>query len=269
MKRLILVLLVLVWPLSVSAGDIVSKWRQTDGNITTLSMRDLNHIRLDMAPDSYMLLSGQKVYMVSRQEGQWGAMDMDEISGMMKMFDGQAATQIEERWGTYKSTGRTETVAGYKGTVYISEVRDASGKVLEQSETVFCKHQDIVRVNEAWMAVASGMGHLVGPEMSRAMDQVTKEAREAGYGGFLRFGTDLTLISLKQQSLGSGYFNLPEGTEPVRAQSPPSEGAARPDNDGIADTASDVGKDAVDEAKGATIDEVRDGVKNIFNQLFK
>lgn len=267
MKRLILVLLLMGWPLTAAADDMVTRWVHNDGSIMTLAMRDSEHIRLDAGPDSYMLLSGRKVYMVTREDGKWRALDMDDMSAMMKMFGGQAAGRIDKSSVSWKNTGRTETVAGYTGTIFQAAVRESSGKLLRQTEVVLCRHEDIVRAGEAWMAFASGISQLMGPEMSRNMEEAVQQANSSGFGGILRCGNDMKLASLQKQSLGSGYFTLPEGTEPVSAGFPLGSEANQLESDAVTDTAA--GNAAVDEAESPTADSVRKGVKNMFNKLFK
>ncbi|MBI9082112.1 MAG: hypothetical protein JEZ11_00860 [Desulfobacterales bacterium] len=275
MKRLIpAALIVLILPFSAWATDLLAKWRQADGGSFTLAVRDADHIRMDTHPDSYMLLSGKKVYMVSRSEGQWQAMDMDQMSGMMKMFGGQPSATVSGYQTVYRSTGRKEKVAGYPGMVYTAEVRDGQGKLVESKEMVFSDHKDIVLLNQAWLNLAAGMGRVMGPEMSRAIDDASKAASESGYGGVLRVDWDMILASLKKTDLGAAYFNLPGNTTSVAPSAPtrtPVPTAKKSDG-AITGAAKETGKEiggvAASEAKNATMEEVREGVQSVFKKLF-
>lgn len=275
MKRLIpAILIVLIFPFSASATDLLAKWRQADGGSFTLAVRDANHIRMDTHPDSYMLLSGNKVYMVTRADGQWQAMDMDQMSGMMKMFGGQPTTAVSDYQTVYRSTGRKEKVAGYPGQVYAAEMRDGQGRLVENREMVFSDHKDIVLLNQAWLNLAAGMGRVMGPEMSKTIDDASKAASESGYGGVLRVDGEMILASLKKTDLGAAYFNLPGNMTSVAPPAPSQAPmpAAKKSDEAVTGTAKAVGKEiggvAASEAKSATMEEVREGVQSLFKNLF-
>lgn len=277
MKRILMVaMLMLSWGSATAlAGDLLSTWKGGAGETLTLSIRDASTIRFDSAPDSYMLMTGKKIYMVAKEDGKWTAMDMDQMSGMMKMLGGGAKPSAEEK-ATYTKTARSETIAGYTGTVYIGETRDAAGKVTDSAEVVFSKAEDIIRINEAWMAMASAMGRIAGPELSRQLGEAAGQARTAGYGGFLRVGNDLTLTGVKKGALPGDHFSLPDGVElsempglPAKEEAAGDTGAGSAVAGAAKETGKEIGGAATDEAKGATIDEVRGQVRGLFNKMFK
>jgi len=274
MKRFGFVWLILtIWCTTAVAGDLVSTWKEVDGGTMTLAVRDTAHIRMDSTPDNYMLLSGKKVYVVVRENGRWTAMDMDQMSGIMKMFGDGSATAPSHTKTTYTDTGRIETIAGYTGNVYTAETRDAAGKTVDKGEVVFSKAVDIVRINEAWMSFASAMARIAGPELSKQLDSAARQAYQSGYGGILRVDNDLKLVSVKKSAIDDAYFKLPDGAVTSGVPKGPEEDVSGGESsnavsDAAKDTAKDIGGAAADEAKSATVDEVREEVRGFFNKIF-
>jgi hypothetical protein len=197
-------------------ADLVGTWKTGDNDSLKISFRDKNHIRMEAGPDAYILLSGDKVYMVNRTKGKWKAFDMDEMSGMMKMFGkGTANAQaIEDHKPHFRATGRRETIAGYKGEVYQVTYTDSSGRTHEQ-EMVLSDHPDVKKLNQAWVSLASRMARMTGRDTAEALERATKEAREKGYGGMLRSGDDMILERIEEPIMKASYYRLPEGVELV------------------------------------------------------
>ncbi len=197
-------------------ADLVGTWKTDKNDSFKISFRDKNHIRMQAEPDAYILVSGDKVYMVNRTKGEWKAFDMDEMSGMMKMFGkGNAnAKAIEDHKPHFEPTGRKETIAGYEGEVYRVTYTDSSGRTQEQ-EMVLSDHPDVKKLNQAWVSLASRMAQMTGRDTAEALERATQEAREKGYGGMLRSGDDMILEKLEKLSMKASYYQLPEGAELV------------------------------------------------------
>ena len=117
--RSILVVLALLATTGTGWADIVGTWKTGNGETLTVSYRDKNHIRMDAGAEGYMLVSGDKVYLVSQSDGKWMAMDMDEMAGMMKLFGQKPPHTTGESAGEtrFEPTGRKETIAGYEGII--------------------------------------------------------------------------------------------------------------------------------------------------------
>ena len=270
--------MLLFFPCSVLAGDIVATWVYKDGRTMKFSIRDSDHIRMDIQPDVYMLLSGSKFYQIKKSEGQWTAMDMDEMAGMMKKFGHQGSGQINKFKTTYKYTGRKEKIAGYKGKVYLVEVDDGAG-YKQKNEVVFCTHSDIKKASKAWTILTSQMGKMMGQGMSQAMEQYSKEAEKAGYGGFLRSGSELKLQSLEKKSFSPAWYKLPEGVKmvnmrgpsspPPQVKSSPTGQSSKEKSGFFGELTKDSENAAKDETKDSTVQEVREGVRNMFKKIFK
>jgi hypothetical protein len=240
-----------------------------------LAMRDENHIRMDTGEGNYMLVSGEKTYMVTQQDGQWTVMDMDQLAGMMERYGGaQSGTlqDVDRYQSSFKKTARSETIAGYKGTVYIVETRDESGNLIDKSEVVFSKHKDIKRVNQAWMTIAMRMGNIIGQKTSLAVDRATQKAEKSGYGGFLRVD-EMVLKNVSKPSLNDSYYEMPDGAKMVDLKSSRSMESGESDQQGegsayIEDVGEEAGDAAKDEVKRNTVRKVKEGVGGLFKKVF-
>lgn len=200
----------------VWAKDIVGTWKTAENRPLTISYRDDDHMRMETGQDGYMLVRGDKVYAVNRKGGKWQAVDMDEMTGMMKMF-GQGAVHaaaIREETVRFEPTGRSETIAGYKGNEYRVTYVDGSGQSHEQ-EVVLSDHPDVKELSDAWVGLASRMAQMIGKQTAEELERATRLVREKGYGGILRSGDDMILQSLERVSRKASYYELPSNVEMV------------------------------------------------------
>ena len=275
MKRILTALCVsLVMPLSAWCDDIVATWQYKGDKTMKIAMRDENRIRMDTGEGNYMLVSGDKVYMVTKSDRDYNVMDMDQLAGLMSRF-GATANDVgdaSERYqSSFKKAGRTETIAGYKGTVYISETKDESGQVIDKSEVVFSQHKDIQRVNKAWRTIAMRVGSIIGKDTSLAVAQATEKAEMSGYGGILRL-EEMKLTGVEKPTLSAAYYELPHGAKMTDMRSPTSagtgKGEAADESNFIKDLGDDAGEAAQEEVKQNTIEEVKKGIGGMFKKLF-
>lgn len=260
MRRFILLFcLVLAWPAAVlAASDIVATYQYTDGTMVTLCTRDAQHVRMDTSPTAYTLLSGGKVYSVNCDSGQCqvydlGAMSSGLASGMTSMFGGGSEPDYEVR---YEKTGKTETVAGYKGAVYNAVVLE-DGKAVRRDEMVLSTHSNIKKVTDAWMAMADALTQSMGQSFRDSLN----EAKKMGYGGILRYGDEMRLAKLSVRNLDAGYYKLPADARQAQVQQPTQ---SRDDDMGLDDDAKEIGVDA----KEATKDEIKSGIRDAIGGLF-
>jgi len=241
-----------------AASDIIATYKYSDGSMVTLCTRDSKHVRMDTSPTSYMLLSQGKIYSVNRDDdGTWHAMDMDKMksmgSGFTSMFGGGDTPEYDVR---YEKTGKTEKIAGYNGNIYTAVVFE-DGKIVSRDEIVLSSHSNIKKLTEGWIAVASRMTN-----MGSSFEDCTSEAKKMGYGGMLRYGDSMRLTNLKIKNLNASYYKLPDGTQQVQVQQPTQQQTS--DNTGISNDAKEIGQDA----KQATKDEVKEGVRNMISDIF-
>jgi len=266
-KLLFFICLVIAMPVCAQAGsDIVATYKYSDGSMVTLCTRDNQHVRMDTSPTSYMLLAGDKIYSVSRDdEGNWHAVDMDKMKSMGSSFTSMfgGGNDTPEYDVRYEKLGGTEKIAGYSGTVYNSVVFE-NGQVISRDEIVLCNHSNLKKLTTGWMAVVSRMTN-----MSQSFGDSLKEAEKMGYGGVLRYGNDMRLYSLKVKNLNNSYYQLPTGVEQVQMAQPPSQPTQpqQPQGSsdmGLGDDAKEIGHDA----KEATKNEIKDGIRDTISDLF-
>jgi hypothetical protein len=193
---------------AAALADISATYRVGGDHSMTVSVRDDRTVRMDVAKDTFMLLKGGKTYSVRRDGKRWVAMDLAQ---MQKMFDGISgipADDVDDEGGdiNFRDTGRSETVAGYRGKVY--EVVGDDG---QRTEMVLTDNRDI-------MAITRGMGNLgmqsasnMSGEAAPGMDLLSSMFPD-GNGGMLRQGRDMVLVSIDKTSKPAGFFDLPPGT---------------------------------------------------------
>lgn len=265
MRRLLLIIcLVLVVPsIALAASDIVATYKYSDGTMVTIVTRDKDHVRMDTSENSYTLLSNGKVYSVTCQDGQCQVVDMGAMmsgmgGGFTSMFGGGDEGAEPEYDVRYRKTGRTETVAGYKGVVYETEVYE-QGKLTSREEMVLSKHSNIKKLTEGWIAMAEAMTQAMGDSFEDSLE----EAKKLGYGGMLRYGDSMTLSKLSIKNLDSSYYKLPSNSRQVQTQQPPQQQSG---NDmGLEEDAKDVGYDAKEATKDEIKGSIRDAIGGLFN----
>ncbi len=269
MRSLFTLFLVFSLPWAAFSADLLATWQSADGNLMKVAHRDDSHVRMETRPDNYMLLTGDKIYMVSKDEGEWKVVDMDQMAGLMKLYGGVAAStmQIDDYSTSFQATGRTEKIASYKGTVYLVEVRDENKELIQKDEVVFSKNSDVRRASQAMMAISAKMGDKMGPDISAQLDEAMLQAAENDYGGPLRYGTDMKLVSIEKSPLPDAYFQLPQNAQQVEVPQPPP---AQPGQKGgfFGQLMGDSEDAAKDETRSSTVDAVREGVRGALKGLF-
>lgn len=269
MGKLMRLLLLFIFTTSPAWADVIATYTYPGGDMITLVTRDRDHVRMDTSPTSYMLLKENSIYSVSRDDqGQWTVMDMDQMqslntSGITSLFGGNKTAAPSDVTMAYEKTGRRETIAGYTGTVYRVTMTE-NGRLVREDEVVLSTHADLEAVNQGWIAIAEKMAATMGPDLSAGIGKAAEASRENGYGGMLRFGNDMRLDNLVKRSLDPAYYRLPANARQV-SMAPPPQGQT---GGVIEQDAQDVGQAAHQEAKDATIDEVREGVRSVFKSLF-
>lgn len=190
-------------------ADIVGTYVATEGKerqTMTLSYKDDRHIRMDIGAQAYMLVSGEKAYLVTRDGGETVVMDLDTMPKMA--MPGQKPDAKEDKTSIRK-TGKKETVAGITGEVY--EILSGG----ERHEVVLSTDKRAQALNKAFMALGKRMAQGLGAGMSAQLDLAAREAQKHGYGGLLRADQSFVLQSLEEKSKPAGFYELPKGSKPV------------------------------------------------------
>lgn len=271
-------MVVLLWS-GAGWADIVATYETDDQSTGKLSIRDDRHIRIDTdEKDTYLLMIDQKVYMVHKQDGQWTAVDMDQMASMMQRFGQSEPTPgggPSDKGSTAKlrDTGRNETIAGYKGRVYELEDTDTRGRKYVE-EVVFSDHKDIRKIYSAWVMFSSRMQGKLNGMSSTGFERSLGSAKMEKYGGILRIGNEFALKQVERKPLKASFYELPSGAQlqqsPNRgtAQMPERNSSQDNQNGYVEETAAQAGEAAKEEAQDSTVESVRKGVKGLFNKMW-
>lgn len=220
---------------SLAAGTV--EYEVTSGKERarmTLQWRDASTVRMDMGMpagtpagmQAWQLLRDGKIYSVNVQNGKPMVMEM---SGMMKMMGGMvkemsktttAGNDVQE-FHSLKPTGRSETVAGVNGKVYLLDYRPAEGE-RKQVEVVLSDDRAVREVTAAMNSYGRTMLAAMGmqaPDGSRKL-QGEIDTRNLG---MLRFGTELKAIRVSSSMPAEANFRLP--AEPTAMPNIPGLGA--------------------------------------------
>lgn len=271
MRKALAALLFVFLTASLAVADTVATYSYEDGTTIKISIRDSDHVRMDTSEKSYMLVKGEKIYSVSRDDdGKWMVMDMDQMKGMASgglssMFGaGNSASKTYK--AEYEKTGRKENVAGYTGEVYNVRVYE-DGREISSDEVVLSSHSDLKKVNEAWVSISEKMSSMMGQSMSKAIEEASAEAKNAGYGGMLRYGDQMRLQSLEKQSFDALYYDFPSNAQQVQMGGAPSMGQpddSYPEEEDYEDT--DSGSD--EEESSPSVEDIKQGAQKLFKGLF-
>lgn len=204
MKKLFVAALALLASTSALA-DITATYKIREGGDLTISYRDDNHVRMDVPGGGYALLTGEKVYMVSQEGGQWVATDLAQMKAMMANMpipQSPAGKEKSENDFSFVNTGKKEVVAGYEGTLY--EITDkTNGKtyqaVLSNAEDITTLYKGLLRVS---LKMVDNMG--LGKTMPELPD---------AKGGLLRQGQEFVLTRVDKADKGGAYYQLPPGVK--------------------------------------------------------
>lgn len=212
--RKLVIALGLMLPLA-SLADITGQYEMPDGKTMTMHYRDSDTLRMDMGPDQFMLVDGDKVYSVQKQNGGWMAVDMSSMGKMMQQMgfqpgaQGQGQPQKDES-GDYefRKTGRSETVAGYEGEVYESVAPNGDTQTM-----VLGDHKDIRNLTRGWVQFSGKMMSNMGVGSDKGMDALLEDGMFDKLGGMLRVEDGMTLKSVDTADKPDSFFALPPGTE--------------------------------------------------------
>lgn len=206
----------------VVAGNVIASGIATiqadNAQDSTMGVEYLDNSKVRMnvpgkeSGDSYMLLLDGKIYMVSSSGGQTMVMDMAQLGSMARGFgvDTGGGDSFKQELLKYNKTGKSETVAGYKGEVYTLTWRDNKG--MHTEDAVLSSHKDVREFFGAWMHLAKSLASSVGQEI--AMDKTVWDFLEREGKGVLRLGEEFRVLSIEARKVDANRFVLP--AEPMQ-----------------------------------------------------
>ena len=185
------------------------------GETMTFEYRDDDLLRVGVEDNSYMLVRDNTLYIVSYEGGEPMVIN---ASSMMKGFSGivqQAApSATTAEFVSLEKAGRSETVAGIKGDVYMLTTRQ-DGEEISQ-EVVMSDDERAIEFRDAMFimghAAMEAFGEYQLPEDSK---DVQKRLADMNLG-VLRVGKDMTVREITDDSVAAARFELP--AEPMDMQ---------------------------------------------------
>ncbi|MBN2894954.1 MAG: hypothetical protein JXK05_03560 [Campylobacterales bacterium] len=186
-------------------ADYIVEYTLPDGR-QTITYKDAKHHKLSIDSEgtqSHVYRIGEKVYMVSVEDGQTQVMDMDEMRKLTAAFGASAQEPKEpkERWKVTK-TGRKESVAGVKGEVWIVE-GEMDGEPY-RDEVVMTQDKRVVTTFDALLGTVEKIG-----EGFAAMDEEFQF--EKGWAPIK--AEDMVLASVTERSVDAAEYELPKNAQ--------------------------------------------------------
>ncbi|KGE04403.1 hypothetical protein [Pseudohaliea rubra] len=187
-----------------------------DGDTMTFEYRGGELLRVGGAEDaSYMLVRDNTLYVVSFDDGE--AMVIN-ASSMMKGFSGMlqqaAPPATTAEFVSLEKTGRSETVAGIKGEVYLLTTNE-DGEERTQ-EVVMSDDKRAIEFRDALFMMGRAAMEAFDDYQLPEDDKDVQKQLEAMNLGVLRVGEDMTVTSLSGDSIATARFELP--AEPMDMQ---------------------------------------------------
>lgn len=196
---------------STGWADIVAHYNNVESpeDAMTITYHNDSRIRVDFAEQGYMLLTSKSNYMVSRDGNRWVAMDMNEMAkaakGMVDAMGIDMNELVDDDGFRLRDTGRTETVAGIKGKVFI-----VSSKGEPDEEVVLSDHADLRKLFGGYIKLVERFASEMDVKSSVSSDLL----KEFGnYQGLLRDSNGMVLAKLENVSKPASFYELPAGVK--------------------------------------------------------
>ena len=213
--------LLLIIGLSIALFADYTLMIQTDDVQQSVQYQDDQHAVIHMSKDedSRMMLIGDKAYIVSSEEGKETVMDMDEMRTMLGSLninvEEEAKKVREELAMKVIKKGKSVTVAGIKGELWIIEYKERDGQV-QRDDVVVTKNSDVVKVMSAY-------GRLLGRmAMSKDDEENMVNFMQIEPGYVVIKADQYKVTSFKEGDIPSSVFELPAN---AKKQSIPQFGA--------------------------------------------
>lgn len=203
MRKLLLLALI---PFAVaSQAEVKGTYQLQDGKQLQLIYWDAQRIRMALGDEAQIVLRDGTTWMLTKQGGQWIAMDMQSMGGLMQAVRKPAPIDMEKIDNvSMKPLGRKETVAGYAGEVW--EISSGG----ERYEVVLSDHPDVRELTEGWRFMAEKLASSLGVEAAQKLNEALVAMPEK-QTGLLRQGDNMVLVAVDTQ-VSASDADLPAGT---------------------------------------------------------
>ncbi len=209
--------LILLMAVNVYAAGKVTIEGDGDGEHYTMVIEylDNNTLRMNFPGpekgDSYMLIKDNNVYTVTNINNTPMVMDMGAMSKMTAALgkqdddNDQATGPMNYQVLDMKATGKKETVAGFKGEVYLVTAKNDS--TTKSEEIVFSSDPKVRAYSDAWRESGKTMQKVLGSDM--AADNDLNHYMEKHKLGLLRYGKEFRITAIDSSRPAADRFTLP------------------------------------------------------------
>jgi len=207
--------LALTLPLALPAAAGTATIASSEGDTMTFEYRDDALLRVGVEDSSYMLVRDNTLYIVSYEGDEPMVID---ASSMMKGFSGMvqqaAPSATTAEFVSLEKTGRSETIAGIKGEVYMLSTRQ-DGEESTQ-EVVMSDDERAIEFRDALFVMGQAAMDAFGEYQLRDDNKdVQKQLADMNLG-VLRVGQEMTVKEISSDSVAAARFELP--AEPMDMQ---------------------------------------------------
>lgn len=192
---------------TITAGD--------EGQSMTFEYAGDDLLRMSTSEDTYMLVRDNTLYIVGNEGGEPMVFN---ASSMMRGFSGMmqqaAPAATTNEFVSLEATGRTETVAGIEGEVYLLTMREEGEERTE--DVVMSDDERAIEFRDAlFMMARATMAALDNPESKANSEEMEARLRDTGMG-ILRVGQEMTVSRITGERVAAARFELP--AEPMDMQ---------------------------------------------------
>ncbi len=217
MRVLFTPFLILLMAVNAYAAGKVTIEGDSNGEHYTMVIEylDNNTLRMNLPGSekgsSYMLIKDNKVYTVTNINNTPMVMDMGAMSKMTAALGSQdnnnqqASGPLSYQVLKMEATGRKETVAGFKGEVYLVTAKE--GSTTTSKEIVFSSDPQVRAYSDAWREAGKTMQKVMTGDM--AADNDLNHYMEKHKLGLLRYGKEYRITAIDSSRPAADHFTLP------------------------------------------------------------
>lgn len=182
--------------------------RSKDGDVSRFEYAgDMLRIGVGGQADGYMIMRDNRVYVVSQSDGNTMVMDISQALGMFgAMANSATPSMTDDEVISLTATGRKETHAGVTGEVYLLRYRDEGRE--RETELVLTDDKRALEFRDAMLRFAEAMARNMGGGQQPPSNDMQQELMALNKG-VLRYGDEMTVVSLDTDAVSPSRFELP------------------------------------------------------------
>lgn len=185
---------------AVAAEALVGHYVDHTGSAIKVSLLSNGKGRIDLGPEAYFLLDGDKIWVVSKyMDDDWTKADFVART-KQALLETPGILQKYTHVGVI-DTGYTTEVAGYEGKSFEVTVAGTGEKYM----LVLSDDKDVARLSKAIMIIFQDLNQ--EPGRRDVVEQINASLK-ADYG-VLNLDRELTLQKIERQEYEPAYFELP------------------------------------------------------------